>query len=72
MARAKQPQQIKQMSIFQWEAAFPDEAACCTYLVSRRWPTGVSCPRCGNVNVKPHGTMENNWLCNECSPTATN
>ena len=72
MAREKQPQQIMQMSIVQWEDAFPDETACCAYLVSHRWPKGVACPRCGNVNVKPHGTMEHNWLCNECSPAGTN
>jgi len=29
MARAKQPPQIKQMTISEWEAAFPDEDACC-------------------------------------------
>jgi transposase-like protein len=72
MARAKQPAQIMQMSIVQWEAAFPNEDACCAYLVGHRWPQGVACPRCGNVNVKAHGTMPWNWLCNACSPTATN
>ena len=25
----------------QFEAAFPDEAACVAYLVARRWPEGV-------------------------------
>jgi len=33
---------------------------------------GVACPRCGNVKVKPHGTMSWSWLCNECSPSGTN
>jgi transposase-like protein/IS1 family transposase len=66
MARAKQPSQIIQMTIAEWERAFPDEDACCAYLIGHRWPTGVACPRCGNVNVKPHGTMAWNWLCNEC------
>ena len=72
MARAKQPAQIMQMSIAQWERAFPTEDACCAYLVGHRWPAGVACPRCGNVNVKPHGTMPWNWLCNLCSPSKTN
>jgi transposase-like protein len=63
---------IHQMTIPQWERAFPHEDACCAYLVGHRWPTGVACPRCGNVNVKPHGTMKWNWLCNECSPSETN
>jgi len=72
MARAKQPKQIPQMTIPEWEAAFPDEDACCAYLVGHRWPEGVACPRCGNVAVKEHGTMKWNWLCNVCSPSATN
>ena len=38
---------IHQMTVAQWEAAFPDEDACCAYLVAHRWPAGVSCPRCG-------------------------
>jgi hypothetical protein len=72
MARAKQKPQIMQMTFAQWEKAFPDENACCAYLVGHRWPQGVACQRCGNVNVKPHGTMPWNWLCNECSPSETN
>jgi IS1 family transposase/transposase-like protein len=66
MSRAKHPKQIKQMTISEWERAFPDENACCAYLVGHRWPKGVACPRCGNDKVKPHGTMPWNWLCNEC------
>jgi len=72
MARAKQSKQIIQMTASEWEAAFPDENACCAYLVRHRWPNGVACPRCGNVNVKPHGTMPWNWLCNTCSPSGSN
>jgi hypothetical protein len=72
MARAKQPKPIQQMTIAQWEAAFPDEDACCAYLVKHRWPDGVSCPRCGNVNVREHGTMPWHWHCNICSPSGTN
>src|SRR5271170_1867111 len=72
MARAKQPKQIRQMTIAEWEAAFPDEDACCLYLAEHRWPEFVVCPRCGNPEVKPHGTMKWNWLCNACSPSATN
>src|SRR5579862_4637107 len=67
MARA-----IHQMTIAQWERAFPTENACNAYLVAHRWPQGVICPRCGNAEVKAHGTMAFNWLCNVCSPSATN
>src|SRR6266851_2713680 len=72
MAKKPTKKRIHQMTIPQWEAAFPDEDACAAYLVEHRWPTGVFCPRCGNVAVKEHGTMRWNWLCNECSPAATN
>lgn len=64
---------IHQMTFADWEKAFPDEHSCAAYLVKNRWPSGtVRCPRCGNVLVKPHGTMEFNWLCNACSPSGTN
>jgi len=66
MARAKQTRQIMQMSIAQWEAAFPDEAACDAYLVAQRWPDGVYCPRCGSEKVYPLKTMEFKWECPEC------
>jgi hypothetical protein len=72
MARAKQAKTIHQMTFAQWEKAFPDEDACCAYLVGHRWPEGIACPRCGNTKVKEHGTMKWNWLCNECSPSETN
>src|ERR1700726_1997645 len=72
MARAKQPKQIHQMTISEWEAAFPDEDACCLYLAEHRWPEFVICPRCGNPDIKSHGTMKWNWLCNACSPSGTN
>jgi hypothetical protein len=69
MAKTKR---IHQMTIPQWEASFPTEEACQAYLAANRWPSGVFCPRCGNVTVRPHGTMAFNWLCNECSPSDTN
>jgi hypothetical protein len=72
MARDKQAKTIHQMTVAQWERAFPTEDACRAYLVNRRWPAGVACPRCGAVNVKAHGTMPWNWLCNMCSPSKTN
>src|ERR1700736_4048440 len=36
------------------------------YLVKRRWPDGVTCPRCGNVKVFPVKTMTFKWQCYEC------
>jgi hypothetical protein len=54
------------MTIAQFEAAFPDEEACKAYLVARRWPNGVNCPRCGNVKVFPVGSMAFKWQCYAC------
>ncbi len=63
-------ERIHQMTIMQWEKAFPDEDACCAYLVAHRWPDKVViCPRCGNDAVHPVGTMDFRWQCYQCSPT---
>lgn len=66
MTRAKQTRQIMQMSIAQWEKAFPDEAACDAYLIAHRWPDGVRCPRCGSDRVYALKTMTNKWECPDC------
>jgi transposase-like protein len=63
----EQPKQIQQMSVAQFEAVFPDEAACDTYLVARRWPNGVRCPRCGSARPYPLKTMAFKWECPDCS-----
>src|SRR5712691_726960 len=41
---------------------FADPANCCEYLVARRWPDGVVCPRCGSTKV---AFLEkyNRWQC---------
>ena len=63
MAVAKK---IGQMTVSQWEKAFPDDDACKAYLTRSRWPEGVSCPRCGNDKVyelaKPF-----HWQCQNCT-----
>jgi IS1 family transposase len=58
---------IHQMTIPQWEAAFPDEDACKTYLVRHRWPSGVACPRCGNAEVYELSRAFH-WQCTACAP----
>jgi hypothetical protein len=65
MAR-KRPKPVHQLTEGQFEAMFPDEQACGEYLVKRRWPDGVTCPRCGNVNIFPVKTMNLKWQCYEC------
>jgi hypothetical protein len=70
MARAKQPKQIHQMTLPQFEAMFPDEEACCAYLVGKRWPKGVRCPRCGAEVTNTVSTMPWHWQCYTCTPNS--
>jgi transposase-like protein len=65
MAR-KQSKQIMQMTVSQFETAFPNEEACDAFLVAHRWPDGVHCPRCGSTNVYPLQTMQYRWECPDC------
>jgi transposase-like protein len=58
------------MTVAQFAAMFPDEDACKAYLVARRWPNGVVCPRCGNPKVFPVGSMVFKWQCYQCAPDA--
>src|SRR5277367_2804330 len=63
---------IHQMTVRQWEAAFPTEEACRTYLAKNRWPKGVVCPRCGTPEPGEHGTRAFNWVCYSCSGKGQN
>jgi transposase-like protein len=63
---AKRPKPVQQMTITQFEAAFPDEDACRAYLIARRWPEVVSCPRCGNPKVYSLKSGFH-WQCEACS-----
>jgi transposase-like protein len=65
MARAKQSK-IHQMTVPQWERAFPDDDACAAYLVSHRWPDGIRCPRCGPERVYDLKTRKWHWECPDC------
>jgi hypothetical protein len=47
---------------------FPDEDACRAYLVARRWPRGVRCPRCGNPAVYDLPSRKWHWQCEKCAP----
>jgi transposase-like protein len=57
---------IKQLTVPQFEAMFHDEAACDAYLIQKRWPNGVNCPRCGSLHVIELKTMANKWECMDC------
>ncbi|MCC7180098.1 MAG: IS1595 family transposase [Acidobacteria bacterium] len=42
---------------------FPTDADAKAYLAARRWPKGVTCPRCGNEKVYALKARPFNWLC---------
>ena len=43
---------------------FANPANCREYVVARRWPDGVICPRCGSDNVA-FQEKYNRWQCNK-------
>lgn len=63
----KQPKIVKQMTVAEFEDAFPDEDACKAYLVAQRWPDGPRCPRCGNAHVYPLPSRPDHWQCQKCT-----
>lgn len=63
----KQPKPVKQLTIAQFDAQFPDDDACKSYLQARRWPEGVVCPRCGNTHVYPMKQKTFHWQCENCA-----
>ena len=65
---AKRPRPIHQLTAAQFERMFPDEDACRAYLVARRWPQGVRCPRCGNPAVYDLPSRKWHWQCEKCAP----
>ena len=62
---------VRMMTLPQLLDRFPTEDSCRAYLVEMRWPTGVSCPRCGNENVMKLGRPWT-WRCKKCTPKGYN
>lgn len=46
---------------------FADPANCREYMVSRRWPNGVTCPQCGSTSVY-FDSSRNGWECKTRHP----
>jgi len=55
------------MTLNELMLTFPDENACREYLMMRRWPDGVRCPRCGKSDTVYNINQPWKW---ECSNTA--
>jgi transposase-like protein len=60
------------MTVEQFDKLFPDDDACRSYLLARRWPNGIRCPRCGKgdriVELK---TMPFKWECMSCGKSTS-
>ena len=60
----------RQMTVDEFESLFPTDEACKAYLVARRWPEGVTCPRCGSGEKLSHlKARPFHWQCRSCSRT---
>ena len=68
---ARRPKPVHQLTNAQFEAMFSTEDDCCAYLVARRWPEGIRCPRCKSEKVLAVSTMPWHWQCKECAPETT-
>jgi IS1 family transposase len=68
MTAVKRPKAVHQLTSAQFDALFPvgDEDACIRYLVARRWPNGVKCPRCGNNKCYALASGHH-WQCEQCA-----
>ena len=62
---------IHQMTMGQWEAAFPTDDACKAYLQHHRWPIGIRCPRCNSDHICELKTMAFKWECMECGQSTS-
>jgi transposase-like protein len=62
------PRFVRQMTLSEFDALFPNEEACRTYLLLRRWPAGPHCPRCNNGHVYESTARPWHWQCMKCGP----
>ena len=53
-------------SLPEFEARFPDEAACARWLLARRWPDGFRCPACGHDRAWELGRERLTLQCAAC------
>jgi hypothetical protein len=53
------------MTLKEHLALFPDEEACKGYLVAKRWPDAVLCPKCGSEKVFHVTHRPFHWVCKQ-------
>jgi hypothetical protein len=61
-----EPRFTRQLTLEEFDAMFPDEQSCWTYLMMRRWPKGPQCPRCANQRVYESTARPWHWQCKKC------
>ena len=62
MSNANEPKTLQQAIVY-----FADPDNCLNYLVARRWPNGVTCPRCGSDKVTFMASRRT-WQCKTRHP----
>jgi transposase-like protein len=67
---SRHPKAVHQLTAAQFDKMFPigDDDAPKAYLMRRRWPEGVRCPRCGNAAVYDLPSRKWHWQCTQCAP----
>src|SRR5689334_8505561 len=53
-------------SLPEFEAEFPDDAACARWLLEKRWPDGFRCPACGHDKGRELGRERLTLQCAAC------
>lgn len=66
-------ERFKSLSVFEFQAMFPDDASCEDHLAGIKWATGYACKKCGN-GVYCKGMSHGDRQCTRCghgeSPTS--
>ena len=57
--------EFKFKSLADIDDAFRSEQDCCDHLASIRWPTGITCPRCGVVGGRVYDLRMGRYKCGE-------
>ncbi len=55
---------------FEWDAIFPDDAACLDYLVRKLYPEGIYCPKCAKVTKHHREAGRPSFECQYCGHRA--
>jgi len=62
---------VRPRSLPQFQAEFPDEAACAEYLIRHRWPDGFTCTACGSLRSARLRARAYTFECLDCGRQAS-